>query len=127
RRLARGDLFHLDAYGAVDGYLFDFGRSCVVGGVVDDGQRALLEGGIEAVERGIETAGPGVRVKDIYFAVHDSLVAQGLAPEGDVEDPSESSALAVGFPVHGHSLGLGWEAPWIVPTEERELEPGMCI
>ncbi len=30
RVLEPGDIFHVDSYGAVEGYLFDFGRTCVV-------------------------------------------------------------------------------------------------
>ncbi len=43
RDLQAGDLARVDLYGSVDGYLFDFGRSRVVGRAPDDGQAALLE------------------------------------------------------------------------------------
>lgn len=32
RILQPGEIFHADSYGAVEGYLFDFGRTCIVGG-----------------------------------------------------------------------------------------------
>ncbi len=27
----------------------------------------------------------------------------------------------------GHGIGLGWELPWLTPTSEIVLEPGMTI
>jgi Xaa-Pro aminopeptidase len=127
RELCAGDLFHLDAYGAVDGYLFDFGRSCVVGGQPDSDQVALLEGGIAAVTAGMAAARPGAEVGDVFDAVHGSLVAAGLAPSQDTAEIGTASALSFGFPIHGHSLGLGWEAPWIAPADTTALVPGMCL
>ncbi|MBS1882534.1 MAG: aminopeptidase P family protein [Actinobacteria bacterium] len=127
RELCTGDLFHLDAYGAVDGYLFDFGRSCVVGGSPDPDQLALLEGGITAVTKGMAAVRPGVEVRAVFEAVHGSLVADGLAPAADTAEMGTASALSFGFPIHGHSLGLGWEAPWISATDSTELVPGMCL
>src|SRR5206468_9916481 len=39
RRLDAGDIFHVDTYGAVDGYLYDLTRSCVCGGSATPDQR----------------------------------------------------------------------------------------
>jgi Xaa-Pro aminopeptidase len=128
RVLQPGDIFHTDSYGAVEGYLFDFGRTCIVGGNAGDEQAALCQGAIDAVESGIAVIRPGVPASAVFAAVHDHLLAAGLAVDGDAEmDMENASALSIGFPPHGHGFGLGWEWPWILPTEDRPLEPGMCL
>jgi Xaa-Pro aminopeptidase len=128
RVLEPGELFHTDSYGAVEGYLFDFGRTCIVGGDTSDEQAALCQGAIDAVEAGLAVIRPGVPASAVFEAVHGHLLAAGLAVDGDEEmDMENASALSIGFPPHGHGFGLGWEWPWILPTEERPLAPGMCL
>jgi Xaa-Pro aminopeptidase len=151
RVLAPGDIFHADSYGAVEGYLFDFGRTCIVDGprgessgreqraagagqaggersTASEEQDALCQGAIDAVEAGIAVIRPGVPASAVFEAVHGHLLAVGLAVDGDEEmDMENASALSIGFPPHGHGFGLGWEWPWILPTEERLLQPGMCL
>jgi Xaa-Pro aminopeptidase len=128
RALAAGEIFHADSYGAIEGYLFDFGRTCIVGGRASEQQAALAQGAIDAVEAGIATIRPGVPASVVFAAVHGHLLAAGLAIEAGAEmDMDNASALSIGFPPHGHGFGLGWEWPWILPTEERELRPGMCL
>jgi Xaa-Pro aminopeptidase len=152
RALAAGEIFHADSYGALEGYLFDFGRTCIVGSRTgekrgtkggrgageqrssagkwarSDEQAALAQGAIDAVEAGIARVRPGVAASAVFEAVHDHLVATGLAVDGEEElDMDNASALSIGFPPHGHGFGLGWEWPWILPTEERLLQPGMCL
>jgi Xaa-Pro aminopeptidase len=141
RVLEAGDIFHADSYGAVEGYLFDFGRTCIVGGgeaagsgaaggkwTTSEEQAALCQSAIDAVEAGIALIRPGIPASAIFDAVHDHLLSVGLATDADEEmDMENASALSIGFPPHGHGFGLGWEWPWILPTEERELAPGMCL
>lgn len=128
RVMQAGDIFHADSYGALEGYLFDFGRTCIVGGGASDEQAALCQGAIDAVEAGIALIRPGVPAAAVFDAVHEHLLAVGLATdEEDEMDMENASALSIGFPPHGHGFGLGWEWPWILPTEERELKPGMCL
>jgi Xaa-Pro aminopeptidase len=127
RTLREGELFHADCYGAVEGYLFDFGRTCVVGGGASVEQRALLDAAVEAVERGIAVIRPGIQASAVFNAVHAYLRGEGLAIDSASADMHTASALSIGFPPHGHGLGLGWEWPWLLPTEERELEVGMCL
>jgi Xaa-Pro aminopeptidase len=126
RALASGEIFHADSYGAVEGYLFDFGRTCIVGANASDDQRALLQAAVDAVEGGITLVRPGVPASAIFDAIHRHLLGLGLAVEGEA-DIQTASALAIGFPPHGHGYGLGWEWPWVLPTEERLLQPGMCL
>jgi Xaa-Pro aminopeptidase len=126
RELEQGNLFHFDSYGAIEGYLFDFGRSRVVGSEPTSEQLEVLEGGIVAVEAGIAAVRPGVAAKTIFATVHERLLERGLAPEADA-DMDTASALALGFECHGHSLGFGWESPWLVDTETSPLRAGMCL
>lgn len=128
RILQPGDIFHADSYGAVEGYLFDFGRTCIVSGDTSEEHVRLCQGAIDAVEAGIAVVRPGVPASAVFEAVHGHLLAVGLAVDGDKEmDMENASALSIGFPPHGHGFGLGWEWPWILPTEERLLQPGMCL
>ncbi|HEY7830209.1 MAG TPA: Xaa-Pro peptidase family protein [Solirubrobacteraceae bacterium] len=133
RALAPGDIFHADSYGAVEGYLFDFGRTCIVGGPggersTSDEQAALCQGAIDAVEAGIAIVRPGIPASAVFDAVHGHLLGVGLATDDEESmDMENASALSIGFPPHGHGFGLGWEWPWILPTEERLLAPGMCL
>jgi Xaa-Pro aminopeptidase len=133
RVLQAGDIFHADSYGAVEGYLFDFGRTCIVGAEggawhTSGEQAALCQGAIEAVQAGIALIRPGIPASAVFDAVHGHLLAAGLAvDEGEEMDMENASALSIGFPPHGHGFGLGWEWPWILPTEERLLAPGMCL
>jgi Xaa-Pro aminopeptidase len=129
RVLEPGELFHTDSYGAVEGYLFDFGRTCVVEkGTASEEQAALCQGAIDAVEAGIAVIRPGAPASAVFEAVHSHLLAVDLAVDGEEEmDMENASALSIGFPPHGHGFGLGWEWPWILPTEERLLQSGMCL
>lgn len=128
RVLRAGEIFHADSYGALDGYLFDFGRTCIVGAGATAEQAALAQGAVDAVEAGIAAIRPGVPASAVFAAVHEHLLAAGLAPDGDEPvDIENASALSIGFPPHGHGFGLGWEWPWVLPGEARELRPGMCL
>ena len=132
RELKEGDIFHADCYGALEGYLFDFGRTCVVGGRADHEQASLAQAAIDAVQAGVAAVRPGIPASAVFDAVHDRLLKLGLAPptaDGmDMDmDMDNASALSIGFPPHGHGLGLGWEWPWLLPTETRELRRGMCL
>ncbi|HEX7301006.1 MAG TPA: Xaa-Pro peptidase family protein [Solirubrobacteraceae bacterium] len=125
RTLEQGDFFHVDTYGALDGYLYDFARCCVVGGRPSADQREVLEAVIDAVHAGTARIRPGVRARELYEAVHGVLVRRGMT--GTAENGELVSALDVSFPAHGHSFGLGWERPWLVPDEDTEVRAGMCF
>lgn len=154
RELQAGEIFHADCYGALGGYLFDFGRTCVVGGQASNEQATLAQAAVDAVQAGIAAIEPGVPGSAVFEAVHGHLAALGLTPASDsaregegkgkaeadeeteakVEDETKiefdlerASALSIGFPPHGHGLGLGWEWPWLLPSETRPLRPGMCL
>jgi Xaa-Pro aminopeptidase len=125
RTLEEGDFFHVDTYGALDGYLYDFARACVVGGKATPDQRAVLDAVIDAVHAGTDLIRPGVKASELYEAVHGVLVEREMT--GSADDGALVSALDVSFPAHGHSFGMGWERPWLVPDEDEEIRAGMCF
>lgn len=118
-RLQEGDMFRLDAYGSVDGYLFDFGRSLVVGAEPTPEQQDMLCVVRDSVRAGIEAVAPGRTLGDVARACDAVYDASAFARSGRAERP----ALAA----WGHSLGLAWERPWIDADSEVVIEPGMCL
>lgn len=123
RRLERGDLFHVDLYGSLDGYLFDFSRTTVVGGAPSDVQREVIEGAAAAIDAGVDALAPGRSGAELFELVRGKLVADGLAePAG-----GGSAEGFEGYNCHGHGYGLVWEWPWITPWEQRDVEPSMAI
>jgi Xaa-Pro aminopeptidase len=127
RKLEQGDFFHVDTYGALDGYLYDFARCCVVGGQPSAAQVEVLEAAVDSVTAGVEAIRPGVRACDVHNAVHTVLVDREMTPASNGGDGALVSALTTSFPAHGHSFGLGWEQPWLLPDEEFVIQPGMCF
>jgi Xaa-Pro aminopeptidase len=123
RKLETGDLFHVDTYGAVNGYFYDLARSCVVGGAATADQADVLESVVDAVEAGVDALRPGVPAHSIYGAVQAVPEQRGMTGDGE----ATAAALVTSFPSHGHSLGLGWERPWIMREEEATIRAGMCI
>jgi Xaa-Pro aminopeptidase len=119
RVLESGDMARIDFYGSVDGYLFDFGRSRVVGREPDQRQLDLLTSARDTVLAGVELARPGARLSDIANACQAALEA---SPFGQLPE-----ALAPEFFSFGHSLGLTWEEPWVDSESDAVLEPGAYI
>lgn len=113
RKLESGDLFHCDMYGAaVEGYTWDFSRSVVTGGKWSAEQDEVYDGAIAAIEAGIEACKPGVSAQALYDVVLQTL---------------QSRDIYCGYPLHGHSYGIGWESPWLVPGNETKIQAGMAI
>jgi Xaa-Pro aminopeptidase len=99
--------------GALDGYLFDFCRSRIVGEDLH-GAAPLLEKARTVVATVVDRLRPGATVGE--------AVAAGLALDGAEED------LRAGrFGAMGHGLGLGFEDPWLIPGSEFRIMPGMSI
>lgn len=112
-KLKAGDMFHCDMYGAaVEGYRWDFSRSVVCGGRPTAEQDEIYDGAIAAINAGVEAVRPGVKAGELWKVVNQTLVNRGIE---------------CGYPIHGHSYGLGWESPWLIPGAEAEIEPGMAI
>lgn len=122
RSLRRGEIFHFDCYGAYGGYLWDFGRTRVVGDNPTPEQRALLEATIEGVRETIAAIRPEVKAGDVYAVaarwMEESSVIRSLPPaEPEME----------GFPAVGHGLGMSWEPPWLMEGDESLLQSGMYL
>lgn len=122
RPLQRGDLFHVDCYGAYGGYFFDFARSRCVGDDPTAPQRELLEAVIEGVEAMCEAIREGSTAGEVY-AVGAAYLEQSPAIQ---QLPNDPSAL-VSFPALGHGIGLGWEGPYLAEGDETVLEAGMVL
>ncbi|WP_353187079.1 Xaa-Pro peptidase family protein [Pseudomonas sp.] len=113
RPLESGDIFHCDMYGAaVEGYCWDFSRSVVVGGKWSAGQNEAYDGAIAAIDAGVAACRPGISA----HALHEVVFAELKKRE-----------IYCGYPLHGHSYGIGWESPWLVPGNETKIEAGMSI
>jgi Xaa-Pro aminopeptidase len=124
RTLEPGDLYHSDMYGAYHGYYYDYTRSTVVGREPSADQLRVLEGAIGAVEAVIEALRPGVTFDAAYERGAAYLRDNGF----DAGTPDEVvSGLGQAFPSFGHSLGLAWESPWIVPGNPAPLEERMYL
>lgn len=122
RQLEPGDLFHVDLYGALDGYLFDFSRTTVVGREPSRSQRELIDGAAAAIEAGVAALTPGISGAELFALVRSELVARGLAGE-----PGGDGDGFAGYDCHGHGFGLAWEWPWLTPWEARTVQPSMAL
>lgn len=122
RELLQGDLVRFDLVCVVDGYLSDFGRAATVGEPTDAQARLLgaLHGGLDAA---IATIHPGAGVGDVVAAGDAALRDAGV-----LLDPEEPGDLHAGYPPHwGHGLGMGWERPWFIESEDLVIEEGMYL
>ncbi len=123
RPLAPGDMIHPDMYGTVNGYFYDMVRTTVAGRTVTDAQREVLEASVAVVEHIVEAMAPGVVCGDLFERGAQWLAGNGFQAPGAAE--SEGVAmLGQAYPSFGHSLGLAWENPSIVPGEAAVLEAG---
>jgi len=127
RVLEPGDFFHVDTYGAHEGYLYDFSRTCVVGGEPSPEQLEVLEAAIDSVEAGIAAIGPGVKAREVCSAVRDVLEARGMTGDGFSGDIATTPALTSAFPGHGHAIGFFWEEPWLLVDEDQEVQANTCF
>jgi Xaa-Pro aminopeptidase len=125
RTLAAGDLFHVDSYGSVDGYLYDLARSCVCGGRPSEPQLEVLEGAIGCVEEMVSLVRPGVPASALYRAGEEHLARRDL--RGDGATGEVTVALAESFPAHGHGIGVTNERPWLRADEHLPLQERMVI
>jgi ectoine hydrolase len=125
RELRSGDIFHVDTYGSVEGYLYDISRSCVCGERATDDQREVLEGAIACVEAMIDGVKPGATAESI-FAIGSSYLEDHDLAGGD-DDGEVSVALVSSFPAHGHGYGLTLESPWLRPGEDARLVENMAL
>ena len=122
RPLAQGDMFHMDCYGALGGYFWDFGRTRVAGDEPSVQQRELIDAAIEVVDAVCAAIRPGLTAAQVYAAGEQVMAASEVIQRIPVE-----ASDTEGFPAVGHGIGLGWEAPWLTPVDQTILVPGMTI
>jgi Xaa-Pro aminopeptidase len=126
RLLQEGDMIHPDMYGTVNGYFYDLVRTTVAGRKATPAQREVLEASVGVVEHIIEAMRPGVACGDLFARGAAWLTEHGFDAPGS--ETSEGVALlGQSYPSFGHSLGLAWENPSLVPGEEAPLEPNMIV
>jgi Xaa-Pro aminopeptidase len=125
-KIERGDLVHIDAWAAIDGYYTDFVRSTVAGRQPTDEQRELLEGAVTMIDHIIEAVRPGVTIGELYARGSAWMVDNGF---GEHRARLDSSGTDFGnlFPAFGHSFGAGLEPPWIIDGEPTIVEENMCL
>jgi Xaa-Pro aminopeptidase len=126
RPLEPGDMIHPDMYGTVNGYFYDMVRTTVAGRKATDGQREVLEAAVAVVEHIIAGMRPGVACGDLFDRGASWLADQGFQAPGAAESDG-AAMLGQAYPSFGHSIGLAWENPSIVPGEAALLEPGMFM
>ena len=119
RPLERGDWFHADCYGAYGGYLWDFGRTTVVGGDPTDEQLKVLEASVGLVEHLAAITKPGMTAGEVH--------RQGMQWLSEAAADTPLALSADEYPALGHSVGLSWESPWLRPNEDVVLVPGMYL
>jgi len=126
RKIDRGDLVHIDAWAAIDGYYTDFVRSTVAGREPSAEQRELLEGAVAIIDHIIEAVRPGVVIGELYERGASWMVDNGF---GEHRAELDSSGTDFGnlFPAFGHSFGAGLEPPWIIDGETTVVEENMCL
>jgi len=120
RSLARGELFHVDFYGAYGGYLWDLARTKVVGNSPTDRQYILLETAIGAVEHLCAAIRPGLSGDAVYQNCLEWL-QEDLGAQQFSYDFGEVISLV------GHGVGLTWETPLLAPGVETLLQTGMHL
>lgn len=118
RRLEAGDMVRLDIYGAVEGYLFDFGRSRVAGKPPTREQQEILDAVRDSVHAGTELLRPGQTLGAVARRCEE-VFAQSAYVRGHGQ-PRHTMGGA-----WGHSLGLDWGPPWIMADSTVEVRPGM--
>ena len=126
RPLEAGDMIHPDMYGTVNGYFYDMVRTTVAGRKATNAQREVLEASIAVVKHIIEGIEPGVACGALFDRGAEWLSEHGFEVPGG-ESTGGVAMLGQSYPSFGHSLGLAWENPSLVPGEEAMLEPNMVM
>jgi Xaa-Pro dipeptidase len=120
RRLNAGEMIRLDLYGSIDGYLFDFGRSRVVGRSPIEEQQEILDAVRDSVRAGTELLRPNQTLGAVARRCEEVLAASAYAHRHGLPQSTMGDTW-------GHSLGLDWGSPWIESTSSILIRPGMCF
>jgi Xaa-Pro aminopeptidase len=113
-------MIRLDLYGSIDGYLFDFGRSRVVGRSPTQEQQEILDAVRDSVHAGTELLRPGETLGAVARRCEEVLSASAYARRHGLPQTTMGGTW-------GHSLGLDWGAPWIESTSSTVIRSGMCF
>lgn len=111
--LADGQWFQAGISGVLDGYLFDLARSTPVG-APSRRQVEAFETAIACVDASIAAIRPGVTASRVAEAGLEIMRERGYD-------------LGGAFAGMGHGIGLGWDAPWLIPGDETVIQPGMVL
>jgi Xaa-Pro dipeptidase len=126
RRLEDGDLVHIDAWAAVDGYYTDFVRSTVAGRGPSGEQREVLEASLSIIDHIVAGVRPGVTIGELYLRGANWMLENGFGEHrGDLDESGTDFGNL--FPAFGHSFGVGLEPPWIIDGEPTVVEQNMCL
>jgi Xaa-Pro dipeptidase len=120
RRLNAGEMIRLDLYGSIDGYLFDFGRSRVVGRSPTKEQQEILDAVRDSVRAGTELLRPDQTLGAVAQCCEEVLGASAYARRHGLP-------MTMMGGTWGHSLGLDWGSPWIESTSSTVIRSGMCF
>jgi Xaa-Pro aminopeptidase len=101
-------------------------RTTVAGRKVTDAQREVLQASVDVVEHIVAAMKPGVACEELFQLGADWLTEHGFDAPG-AETSGDVAYLGQSFPSFGHSMGLTWEHPWLMPGEKTKLEPGMVF
>ena len=125
RKMKNGDIFKVDLIILYEGYICDFGRTTIVGGIADPIQRRMIEEVTFSCEHVISKIKPGVRISDIVKAGDLYLTEKGISLDSEQNDPNKIYAA---FPPHwGHGVGMTWERPWFVKEETMVVKENMYL
>jgi Xaa-Pro aminopeptidase len=108
-----GQWFQIGISGVWRGYYFDHSRSKPIGHATA-AQIEAFEASIACVQAGIAAIRPGATAGEVATAALDRLASLGFSPQSD-------------FSGLGHGIGMGWDAPWLVPDDSTVLKPGMVL
>ena len=97
----------------LDGCYFDLSRSRPIGAITAP-NAAMFEAAVDILNTGINAIRPGAWADDVARA--------GLGRQEELGFPRNSV-----FSGLGHGIGLGWDAPWLVPSDDTVLQPGMVL
>ncbi len=111
--LEDGQWLRLGISGVFDGYYFDLSRSKAIGKATNR-QIDAFEAAISVVEAGIETIRRDASAAEVAQA--------GIRKQQELGYPVEGV-----FSGLGHGLGMGWDAPWLVPDDHTPLVENMVI
>jgi Xaa-Pro aminopeptidase len=95
------------------GYYFDVSRARSIGAPTNR-QIDAFEAAIAVVEEGISALQPGITAAAVATA--------GMRKQNAIGYPMGNS-----FDGLSHGIGLGWDPPWLVTTEQMKLVPGMVL